>query len=32
MAREVNTVWNFCNETSACAVREKHKFLSGSYQ
>jgi putative transposase len=29
MAREVNTVWNFCNETSARAVREKHKFLSG---
>lgn len=29
MAREVNTVWNFCNETSARAVREKYKFLSG---
>lgn len=29
MAREVNTVWNFCNETSARAVREKGKFLSG---
>ena len=29
MAREVNTVWNFCNETSAKAVRERHKFLSG---
>lgn len=29
MACEVNTVWNFCNETSARAVREKHKFLSG---
>jgi putative transposase len=29
MARQVNTVWNFCNETSAKAVRERHKFLSG---
>lgn len=29
MAREVNTVWNFCNETSARAVQEKGKFLSG---
>jgi len=29
MAREVNTVWNFCNETSAKAVRERQKFLSG---
>ncbi len=29
LAREVNTVWNFCNETSARAVREKGKFLSG---
>ena len=29
MAREVNTVWNFCNETSAKAARERHKFLSG---
>ena len=29
MAREVNTVWNFCNETSSKAVREHHKFLSG---
>ena len=29
MAREVNTVWNFCNETSARAVRERNKFLSG---
>ena len=29
MAREVNTVWNFCNETSSMAVRERHKFLSG---
>ncbi|HEU0197432.1 MAG TPA: transposase [Nevskiaceae bacterium] len=29
MAREVNTVWNFCNETSASAIRERHRFLSG---
>lgn len=29
MAREVNTVWNFCNETSHRAIRERHKFLSG---
>lgn len=29
MAREVNTTWNFCNETSSRAIREKHKFLSG---
>jgi len=29
MAQEVNTVWNFCNETSAKAVRERQKFLSG---
>lgn len=29
MAREVNMTWNFCNETSARAVREKGKFLSG---
>lgn len=29
MARQVNTVWNFCNETSSRAVRERHKFLSG---
>ena len=29
MAREVNAVWNFCNETSARAVRERCKFLSG---
>ena len=29
MARDVNMVWNFCNETSARAVREKGKFLSG---
>lgn len=29
MAREVNQVWNFCNETSARAISERHKFLSG---
>jgi putative transposase len=29
MARDVNMAWNFCNETSARAVREKGKFLSG---
>jgi len=29
MAREVNQVWNFCNETSHRAVRERHQWLSG---
>jgi putative transposase len=29
MAREVNTTWNFCNETSSRAIRDRHKFLSG---
>jgi len=29
MAREVNTVFNFCNETSERAIREKQKFLTG---
>jgi putative transposase len=29
MAREVNFVWNFCNETSARAIRDRRKFLSG---
>ena len=29
MAREVNQVWNFCNETSHKAIVEKRKFLSG---
>lgn len=29
MAREVNQVFNFCNETSARAVRERHQWLSG---
>ena len=28
MAREVNTVWNFCNETSRRAIRERCKWLS----
>ena len=29
MAREVNTVWNYCNETSIRALREHKGFLSG---
>jgi putative transposase len=29
MAREVNTAWNFCNETSMRAIRERHQWLSG---
>ena len=29
MAREVNQVWNFCNETSHRAIRERCQFLSG---
>ena len=29
MAREVNQVWNFCNETSRRAIRERHQWLSG---
>ena len=29
MAREVNTVWNFCNETSHRAIRERRQWLSG---
>lgn len=29
MAREVNTAWNFCNELSQRAIREKQKFMSG---
>ncbi|MFC4789804.1 nuclease/transposase family protein, partial [Giesbergeria giesbergeri] len=29
MAREVNQVWNFCNETSHRAIRERHQFLTG---
>ena len=29
MAREVNQVWNYCNETSARAIRELRSWLSG---
>jgi len=29
MAREVNRVFNFCNETSMRAIRERHQWLSG---
>ena len=29
MAREVNQVWNFCNETSRRAIRKRHQWLSG---
>ncbi len=29
MAREVNQTWNFCNETSHRAIRERHQWLSG---
>jgi putative transposase len=29
MACQVNTVWNFCNETSARAIRERQQFMSG---
>ena len=29
MARQVNQVFNFCNETSPKAIRDKHKWLSG---
>ena len=29
MAREVNQVWNYCNETSSRAIRERREFLSG---
>ena len=29
MAREVNQVFNFCNETSHRAIRERHQWLSG---
>lgn len=29
MAAEVNTVWNFANETSNRAIRERHQFMSG---
>jgi IS605 OrfB family transposase len=30
MAREVNTVWNFCNETSHRAIRERYTWLSSN--
>jgi putative transposase len=29
MARQVNTVWNFLNETSQKAIRDRYEFLSG---
>jgi putative transposase len=29
MARDVNQVFNFCNETSMRAIRERHQWLSG---
>lgn len=29
MAKDVNQVWNFLNETSSRAIRERSKFLSG---
>ena len=29
MAREVNLVWNYCNETSHRAIRERQQWLSG---
>ena len=29
MARQVNQVFNFCNETSHRAIRERHQWLSG---
>lgn len=29
MARDVNTTWNFCNETSLKALRDRNKWLSG---
>ena len=29
MAREVNQVWNFCNETSSRAIRQRRDWLSG---
>ena len=28
MACEVNFVWNYCNETSSRAIRDRHEFLS----
>lgn len=29
MAREVNQVFNFCNQTSMRTIRERHQWLSG---
>lgn len=29
MAREVNQVFNYCNETSSRAIRERCRWLSG---
>lgn len=29
MARNVNTVWNFLNETSSRSIRERHRFMTG---
>ena len=29
MAREVNCVWNYCNQISARAIRERCEWLSG---
>ena len=29
MAREVNTVWNYLNETSHRAIRDRGRLLSG---
>lgn len=29
MAREVNQVWNYCNETSNRAIRDRRQWLSG---
>lgn len=29
MARDVNTVWNFCNETALKALRDRGEWLSG---
>jgi len=29
MARNVNTCWNYCNETSQKAIRDRRQFLSG---
>jgi putative transposase len=29
MSRDVNTVWNYCNEISQKAIRDRREFLSG---